>query len=229
MSALAKLVTRVLLKSTGRRKIQADLKKGFKTEKKDQPKYKKNKEQLEKDATSFARREADKAQGKKATLERVNVSQGRDKKLERKGSSKGQTELPALRTRDLKTGKISKTNKDSTANLRRQKSASRLAMGETSVKKALTESAKRKIRKTTATVGTIGGVTTATRLSQAEKPKGTRGADQRVNPKDYPKYGKKTLSAKAFRQKYDAAKANKQKTFRFEGRLYIVNAVKKQI
>ena len=224
MSVLAKLVTKVLLKSTGRRKIQADLKKGFKTEKKNQPKYKNNKEQLEKDATSFARREADKGQGKKATLEKVNVSQGKDKKLERKGSSKGQTELPALRKRDLKTGRMSKINKDSTANLRRQKSASRLAMGEASVKKALTE-----VKKTTATVGTIGGVTTATRLSQAEKPKGTRGADQRVNPKDYPKYGKKTLSAKAFRQKYDAAKANKQKTFRFEGRVYIVNAVKNQI
>ena len=122
-----------------------------------------------------------------------------------------------------------KKHKDSKTKF--QRISSRKDMGESVVKKALKDSAKRKV---TAAVG--GGGTTAlllsTRTSSApekDKSKKSKNVDQRVNPKDYPKYGKKTLSAKAFRKKYNEAKANKQKTFRFEGRVYIVNAVKNQI
>ena len=72
-------------------------KKEFIAEKKDKGQYKNDKQQLEKDATSFARREADKLQGKTETVERVNVAQGRNRKFQAKGETKGQTDLPALR------------------------------------------------------------------------------------------------------------------------------------
>ena len=48
------------------------------------------------------------------------------------------------------------------------------------------------------------------------------GKDQRVNPKDYPTYQKKTKSAATFREEFKKAKDNDKKTFTFEGRSYKV-------
>jgi len=118
--------------------------------------------------------------------------------------------------------------KRDTPNVRQQKLASRRAMGERAVGKAIKAAVGSRVR---TAAGVAGGTAGAVGLKTAGAPgkDKDKNKDARINPKDYPTYGKKTLSAKAFRKKYNEAKANKQKTFRFEGRVYIVSAVKKQI
>ena len=233
MSILSKIVQKVFLKSTGRRDLQRNLKKEFIAEKKDKGQYKNDKQQLEKDATAFARREADKLQGKTETVERVNVAQARNRKFQAKGDTKGQTDLPALRRRSLETGRITKSNKESTANLRRQKSQSRLRMGEkafeTAVKKAVVDKTKRPA----GAVATGVVATKAVSTQEDKRPVTVRvnGKEKRINPADYPIYKKGTKSAKAFREAYNKAKNARppKKTFTFEGRSYRVETVKKKL
>jgi hypothetical protein len=55
------------------------------------------------------------------------------------------------------------------------------------------------------------------------------GKDQRINPKDYPTYQKKTESAGAFRDAFKKAKDDDKKTFSFEGRTYKVEDGPKQM
>jgi len=112
-----------------------------------------------------------------------------------------------------------------------QRVGSRLAMGERVVGKAIKAAVGSRVRTAAGVAGgTAGAVGLKTAGAPGKKDKDKdKNKDARINPKDYPTYGKKTLSAKAFRKKYNEAKANKQKTLRFEGRVYIVSAVKKQI
>jgi len=227
MGLLSKLVQKAFLKSKGRRDLQKNLKKGFISEKKDKGQYKNDKQQLEKDATSFARREADKLQGKTETMERVNVSQGRNRKFQAKGETKGQTDLPALRKRSLETGRMTKSNKESTANLRRQTSQSRLRMGEKSFDKAVKKAVVDKTKKPAGAVAT--GVLATRAVNTQEDKKATRSRDTRVNPSDFPMYKKGTKSAAAFRKAYRKAETEGKKTFPFEGRSYRVDTVKKKL
>jgi hypothetical protein len=227
MGLLSKLVQKAFLKSKGRRDLQKNLKKGFISEKKDKGQYKNDKQQLEKDATSFARREADKLQGKTETMERVNVAQGRNRKFQAKGETKGQTDLPALRKRSLETGSFTKSNKESTANLRRQTSQSRLRMGEKAFDKAVKKAVVDKTKKPAGAVAT--GVLATRAVNTQEDKKSTRSRDTRVNPSDFPMYKKGTKSAAAFRKAYRKAEREGKKTFTFESRSYRVETVKKKL
>ena len=55
------------------------------------------------------------------------------------------------------------------------------------------------------------------------------GNDQRINPKDFPTYQKKTESAGAFREAFKKAKDGDKKTFPFVGRTYKVEDGPKQM
>jgi hypothetical protein len=86
-------------------------------------------------------------------------------------------------------------------------------------------------RKGTAIGAGAGAGTAAALSSEAQKGKeskaptkssGSKKADTRAEPKDYPTYQKGTPSSKAFKEAFAKAKDDGKKSFTFEGRSYKV-------
>jgi hypothetical protein len=191
------------------------------------------------EATNKANLEIRKAEGKGTALRKTETKQDRDSGRFKGAGEKGGTKTLSLEATDTKSGqRVSikrPTDKASTVRATAERQKLRSA-GEKMYESGLKDAAKTRAKKVAAVAGAAGVASTAIRSggkdedktstatkSTERKSTATTGSkDQRVNPKDFPTYQRKTESASVFRDAFKKAKDANKKTFTFEGRTYKV-------
>jgi len=228
MNALAKKFGAGLAKKTSRGEAKEALKARFKRE-----------GLTDTEATNKANLEIRKAEGKETALRKTETKQDRNTGKFKSASEKGGTKTLSLEATDTKTGqRVSMkrtTDKASTVRATAERQKLRSAgekMYEAGLKDAATSRAKKAagVASATAVAGTVAQragsedkkSSTATKSTETKSASTGSAKDQRVNPKDYPTYQKKTKSAASFREEFKKAKDEGKKTFTFEGRSYKV-------
>jgi hypothetical protein len=177
-----------------------------------------------------------KSEGKTSALEKAEVKQERNTSKFISGKEKGGNKTLAVQARDTGEGggragqmlsmkRLSDEGSTVRSVAERQKLRS---SGEKMYESGLKEAAKKDAKKAGAVVagGAAGATISSMGSSKAEDDKKataeTRAGkeDTRINPKDYPRYQKKTESASEFRKAFTKAKEAGKDTFMFEGRRY---------
>jgi len=228
MNALAKKFGAGLAKKTSRGEAKEALKARFKKE-----------GLTDTEATNKANLEIRKAEGKETAMRKTEVGQDTKTSKFKAADEKGSNKTLAVEKRNLKTGQMMSIKKPtdktsptrSTENRQRIRSVSE-KMYKAGLKDAATSRAKKAagVASATAVAGTVAQragsedkkSSTATKSTETKSASTGSAKDQRVNPKDYPTYQKKTKSAASFREEFKKAKDEGKKTFTFEGRSYKV-------
>ena len=180
------------------------------------------------EATNKANLEVRKAEGKETALRKTETKQDRDSGKFKSAGEKGGTKTLSLEATDTKSGRrvSMKRPSDKSSTVRATAERQKLrSAGEKMYTAGLKDAANTRVKKTAKAAGVGAGIGGASSMGDSENKKtassgGTK--DQRVNPKDYPTYQKKTKSAATFREEFKKAKDNDKKTFSFEGRTYKV-------
>jgi hypothetical protein len=216
-SAIAKKFGSSLAKKTSRGAEKEALKKEFKKQ-----------GMSETEATNKANYEVKKETGKDVVLRKTEVKQDRDTGKFKSASSKGGTKTLSLEAVDTTTGKrvSMKRPTDETSTVRSVAERQKLRVaGEKMYEAGLKDAAKTRAKKAAAVgvgIGTVGAGTAGSNKDEKIVNVDMKNKDERINPKDYPTYQKKTESATAFRDAFKKAKSAGKNTFSFEGRTYKV-------
>jgi hypothetical protein len=216
-SAIAKKFGSSLAKKTSRGAEKEALKKEFKKQ-----------GMSETEATNKAHLEVRKAEDKDTAMRKTEVKQdSKDSKFISAGTKGGNKTL-ALEKRDLKTGQMMsiKSDTDKTSPTRSTEKRQRIrTVSEKMYEAGLKDAAKTRAKKAAAVgvgIGAVGASTAGSNKDEKIVNVGMKNKDERINPKDYPTYQKKTESATAFRDAFKKAKTAGKDTFSFEGRTYKV-------
>jgi hypothetical protein len=191
------------------------------------------------EATNKANLEIRKAEGKETAMRKTEVGQDTKTSKFKTADEKGSNKTLAVEKRNLKTGQLMSIKRptDKASPTRSTENRQRIrSVSEKMYESGLKDAAKTRAKKVAAVAGAAGVASTAIRSggkdedktstatkSTERKSTATTGSkDQRVNPKDFPTYQRKTESASAFRDAFKKAKDANKKTFTFEGRTYKV-------
>lgn len=180
------------------------------------------------EATNKANLEIRKAEGKETAMRKTEVGQDTKTSKFKSAGEKGSNKTLAVEKRNLKTGQMMSIKKptDKASPTRSTENRQRIrSVSEKMYTAGLKDAANTRVKKAAGAAGVGVGIGGASSMGDSENKRtaSSGGAkDQRVNPKDYPTYQKKTKSAATFREEFKKAKDDGKKTFTFEGRTYKV-------
>jgi hypothetical protein len=180
------------------------------------------------EATNKAHLEVRKAEGKDTAMRKTEVKQNSKNSKFISEDTEGGNKTLALEKRNVKTGQMVsiKSDTDKTSPTRSTEKRQRIrTVSEKMYEAGLKDAAMTRAKKAAAVgvgIGAVGASTAGSNKDEKIVNVDMKNKDERINPKDYPTYQKKTESATAFRDAFKKAKAAGKDTFSFEGRSYKV-------